>query len=231
MASRRQYLSQAELAEYANITITDPTEADDQISQAEELIDAYVGYQEKDIDGTFYGQVTSATSIKIVDLNPSTQLIQNDNFFAFCEIEVIGGTGAGQRRIITSSSRNEQSITVVSAFSPTLDNTSVFRIYQLGKFPRCQDIVINPNNQAYYKFIPEAVKRATAAQVEFMINQGAAYFASDKADMNRERIGNYEYEKGGSSGMSGRPDYIKLIAPKARTLLRGIRCITGSIEV
>lgn len=229
MASRRGYLTQEELAEFADITITDSAEADDQISKAEELIDAYVGYQEKFFRITRFGQVSTATATTVVDNTTQNSLDQIDDFYKGCEIEIIGGTGVGQRRIISSNNRTNKEVTVVSAWTTTPDSTSAFRIYQLGKFPRRCDVFSASDGTKYYKSIPEAIKRATAAQLEYIINQGAKYFGSDAPDVIAERIGNYSYEKAGASGSSAPAPYVKLIAPTARALLRGIRNLTGRI--
>lgn len=231
MASRRGYVAQDELAEFADITVTDSGEADDQISQAEELIDSFVGSQDKFIKRDYIGQVSSVSGAVITDANATSQLNLTDDFFKGCELEIISGTGAGQRKVISSSDKDDRSVTLVAAFSTAPDTTSHFRIYQLGKFPRAKDVFYSPDGTKVLKSIPEAVKRATAAQVEFFINQGAKFFGSDKADIVSEKIGNYGYEKAGAgSGSGGLPSYAKLIAPKARAFLRGIRIITGRLR-
>lgn len=214
--SRRGYLSQNELAQFADITVTDTTEADDRISQAEEQIDTYVGFQEKFIDENFTGLAQSATSTTLT-LNADHQNIYDINYFLWCEIEIIGGTGAGQRRKITGSTKAGV-VTVDSAWTTAPDSTSYYKIYQLGKFPRTDDVIFDDNDSAesqYYKSIPENVKRAVAAQVEFQVNVGDAYFNTDKADLTSENIGDYSYSKktGGSTN---------LISPKVKLLLRGI---------
>lgn len=226
MASRRGYLSQEELAQYADITINDTTEADDQISMAEELIDAWVGFQDKFQKRDIFGQVSSATATTVTDSTTLNSLDQIDDYFKGAEIEIVGGTGSGQRRVISSSVRSTKTVTVVSNFSTVPDSTSAFRIYQLGKFPRPRDVFSAADGSKYYKSIPEAVKRATAAQVEYIINQGVKYFASEGVDMESERIGNYSYSKGQGGSLS---TLSKLIAPKARALLRGITNRTGRI--
>lgn len=223
MASRRGYLTQAELAQYADITIIDPTEADDQISMAEELIDEYAGFQQKFMQLRVDGLVTVGGSTTFT-LRSTQQNTMNIDFLKGCWIEVIGGTGSGQLRKITGQTLPGL-VTVETAFSPALDTTSYYKIWQLGKFPRHCDVVYNSDTtNTYYKSIPEKVRRAVAAQVEYMINMGSAFFASDKLDLKREKIGDYEYEK--DMGTSGTAD---LIAPKAKMLLKGIRNITGRI--
>lgn len=222
--SRRSYLSQSELAQFANITITDATEADDQISQAEEMIDQYVGAQQRFYPYTLNGKAVSggASTITLSTLHQNTMQI---DYLKWCEIEIIGGTGAGQRRKITGQTYAGV-ITVDSAWSTAPDSTSVYKIYQLGKFPRPKDVFFDgdttPNQ--YYKSIPENVKRAVAAQVEFIIEMGSRFFSSDQIEKQSESIGDYSYTNAANyQGVS------RLIAPKAKMLLRGIRNITGEI--
>jgi hypothetical protein len=219
MASKRQYLSQSELAEYADITITDSSEADDRITQAEELIDSYVGYQCKAVEEVIEGRVASATTTTFTLEASRHQNAYQGNFFLYCEVEIMGGTGSGQRRTITASTYAGV-LTVDSSWSTTPNSTSYYRIYQLGKFPREKESFFDGNvsPQVYVKSIPEAIRRATAAQVQFMITMGDNFFAGNSSTFDSERIGNYEYGRGGGGG-SG--DIAPLIAPKAKMLLRG----------
>lgn len=226
--TKRGYLTIAELQSYANITVTDEAEAYENIEMAEEAIDAYVGFQDKFARSTYLGQVSSVSGTTIFDINDSTHLFMTDGFFTYMVLEVVGGTGAGQMRRIISSDRDNKSVTVGQAFSPQLDTTSVFKIYQLAKFPRVKDVITNREGTAYHKSIPEAVKRATAAQVEYVIQMGDSFFNTDQTDKQSEHIGNYSYSKGGGSG--GGPSTLVLqTAPKARTLLAGIINRTGRI--
>lgn len=228
MSSKRAYLTTAELEEFADITVTDEDEAYDRIGQAEELIDRYVGFQEKAVPLSYDGEVSSATATKLYDAGSGSQLIYNDDYFKGCEVEIIGGTGIGQSRTISGSSKTEKSITVSEAFTTTPDTTSVFRVYQLGKFPRAKDMRTSRDGSKYYKHIPEAVRRAAAAQVQFMIQMGDDYFAGQDADMSSESIGNYSYSQGSAGNQSS---LIKLVGPRVRTLLRGIKNSGGRLVV
>ena len=224
MASRRGYLSQEELAQFADITITDATEADDQIGMAEEVIDDYVGPQDKFIGYELRGLIASGGALTFT-LESIHQSNMEKNYLRGCWIEIIGGTGEGQKRKVTAQTF-EGVVTVEAAFSPALDTTSYYKIWQLGHFPRKNDVEFDGTHtpQQYYKSIPEKVRRATAAQVEYRVNMGDAFFASDKADLQSESIGDYSYSKGqGTTGLA------RLIAPKAKILLRGIINRKGSI--
>lgn len=227
MASRRNYLTESELEEFADITVTNTTEMDDQISQAEEMIDAYVGPQDKFIHDILEGKVSVAGSTTSLTLD--SNYVNNfpyTDYFVGCIVEIIGGTNAGQRKRCTASS--SAGVLTTEAFPSAIDTTSVYRIYQIGKFPRHCDVFSNTYESPtkYYKQIPEAVKRATAAQVQYMIEMGDKFFSTDAIDRNSEHIGDYSYAKGQtSSGVAA------LIAPKAKHLLRGIMNRKGVLIV
>lgn len=218
MASRRQYLSQTELSQYADITITNVTEADDQISQAEEIIDGYLGYQDKGMPDIITGKADSGTANTLTLETGRHHNVFQNNYFVYCECEIVAGTGAGQRQIITSSTYIGV-VTLVANWSTNPDNTSFYKIYQLGKIPRDKDSFYDGIHSPfqYYKSIPEAVKRATAAQVEYMIKQGRNFFSTDATSMQSEKVGDYAYTRS-SNGLGNQA----LVAPKAKVYLRGI---------
>lgn len=221
--SRRGYLSQSELEQMANITVTDATEADDRISQAEEMLDAYVGPQDKYMNHEITGLAAAGASTSIT-LETSQQNTYDIDYFKLCDVEILGGTGAGQRRKCTGSTK--AGVLTVDTWTTTPSTDSFYRITQVGKFPRRCDVetYTSGTNTTYYKSIPEAIKRAVAAQIEYIIEMGDAFFAGDKPDMQSESIGDYSYTKGeGISNIS------KLIAPKAKVLLKGIYNRTGQI--
>jgi hypothetical protein len=215
MASRRGYVTTTEVDALSGLSAS----TDLQISEAEELIDSYVGFQEKFFNGIYQGRATAgnATSLTLADEHRNSV---HDDFFKGMEVEIIGGAGIGQRTIITDSTY--AGVISFATLSTPPDSTSIYKIYQLGKFPRQKDAWFDSENtpNTYYKSIPEAVKRAVAAQVEFMIKMGDAYFQSDKSLFESERIGDYEYDKGSGSGGGGA--MVNMIAPKAKILLRGI---------
>jgi len=223
--SRRGYLSRAELVQFANITINDENEADDQISQAEEIIDGYVGHQNKFLVGSIKGRSSSAGGNTTFYLDTDQLNVFQKNYFKGMEVEILGGTGEGQRRRITASEYASGKITVSDAWDTNPAIGSFFKIYQLGKFPRVQDVnyYSNTDPEQYYKQIPEAVKRAVSAQVEFVIQMTEAFFNTDKSEKESEKISTYAYKKASGQAIGN-----KIIAPKAKNLLRGIRNRTGS---
>jgi hypothetical protein len=220
--SRRGYLSQDELAQFANITVNDETEANDVISQAEEMIDAFVGAQNSFFGNPLTGRAYTGSSSTLT-LETAQQNIYDVDYFALCEVEIIGGTGAGQRKKITGSTKAGV-LTVDSAFSTPPNSTSFYRIYQLGKFPRKEDVTYYSTTEpiAFYKQIPEAIKRAVAAQVEYIIQMDDDYFSTNKGNIQSESLGDYSYTISGAGTNM-------LIAPKAKMLLRGIVNRTGTI--
>jgi hypothetical protein len=211
--SRRGYLSQDELKQFANITIVDPTEADDVISQAEEILDAYIRRSDKFLVGDYRGIATDGTTTTLIDTSSDSRFNFDSGYFIGCEIEIVGGTNAGERRRISGYDKDTREVTVDTAFTATIDNTSVYIITQLGLFPRYKDVF--HLDSIYYKRIPEAIKRATAAQVEYIIEKGDSFFKGG-ADFKSESIDDYRYDRvEGSTGLAA------LIAPKARQFLSG----------
>lgn len=221
MSSRRRYLTQEDLTQFADITITDSTEADDQISQAEEIIDSYVGPQDKFYESEIVGLAQSGSTSGF-KLQTEHITIDQADYFRYCEVEIMGGAGAGQIRTVTASD-GQGNITVDTVFSTALDNTSVYRLYQLAKFPRREDCRYESiHTSKWYKNIPDKVRRATAAQLQYMIDMGDKFFSTDASQRTSESIGDYSYSKG--AGISN-----VLIAPKAKQFLRGITNRTGQI--
>jgi len=222
--SRRGYLSQDELKQFANITIKDATEADDVISQAEEIIDAYCRRAESFIKGQFQGVATGGNAGKttLIDTSGDSYFNYDNGYYIGCEVEIVGGTNVGERRRISGYDKDTKTITVADAFTSQIDTTSVYVIRQLGLFPRYKDVF--HLDSVYYKRVPEAIKRATAAQVEYIIEKGDPFFKGG-ADFQSESIDDYSYNRGeGSTGLAA------MIAPKARQFLSGFINRIGELK-
>ncbi len=214
---------------YATLAVVQETESAAtlaQIDQAEQAIDNYIGQTEKHVPQTFRVEPTSFGTKKVYDVSNNTQLYQRDGYFVNCVIEIIGGTGAGQIRLITASDYDDRSVSITDDWTTQPDTTSFMRIYQLGKFPRARDVQMNNAGTAYYKAIPDAIKQAVVAQVSFIIAKGDGFFESDDTDKDSETIDNYSYSRGGGGAQSSA---VRLLSPRARTLLRGYKNSLGKI--
>jgi hypothetical protein len=135
-------------------------------------------------------------------------------------LHIIGGTNVGEERVITGQDSTTKTITVQKAFTNAIDTTSVYRIYQLAKFPRTQDAKLMEG--VYYKYIPEQIKKATLAQVEYMISMGDDFFVSG-IDKTNENIDGYDYQIP--------RDVRRSVAPKAREYLKGFVNRKGNLIV
>lgn len=200
----------------------------DRIDRAEQAIDDYVGYQCRSVEESFRGTASSSTSTTLVDTNPASQLHIIDGWFQNCIVEIIGGTGKGQRRFISDSSYDNRSVTITDAWDTPPDTTSFYRIYQLAKFPRAgsDDVFTRQDGRRYYKAIPDAVRQAVLAQLEFINAQGDAFFVGNSADVQSESVGNYSYSKANA----GQSATVSALAPRARTLLRGYKNSLGTLN-
>lgn len=251
MSSTRQYIDGTYLTNYLSgqTLSSDYSSVDDLITAAEEYIDAYVGPQQKWFQASsnssgIYTAPDTAESVPMVKevrgrvaqvISPTTFRLQSyqqnvfqEGYFALCNIEIIGGTGAGQTNHVTGS-LFAGDITVESDWDTTpLDTTSVYRIYQLGKFPRQEDVFFDSINQPvrYYKVIPDAVRRAVAAQCVYMNTKGREFFNSDASNMSSEHLGSYSYSR-----KAGTSDRDLFIAPEAKEALKYIKRRTGRINV
>lgn len=214
--TRRKYATVTDCTNYDS-TISTPSIED--ISQAEEFIDSYLGYQCKFLEETLFGRVANPVTGTSFYLEAGRhQNAFQDNRFTYCVVEIVDGTGAGQIRTISASTLAGK-VTIDDAWATNPDTTSHYQIYQLSKFPRNDEgdwyFDGQGTPQAYVKSIPEQITKAVCAQVQFMKTEGANFFATNSTDMASESIGNYSYSRGSSDNIA------PLIAPRAKMLLRG----------
>jgi len=222
MSTRRNYISTAQAGDAT----------DDQIALAEEIIDAYVGYQERFDEHEHTGEATSLVDQTVIDTSSRGHLNRVNDFYKGEILEIISGTAAGEIRFISGSDRDARSITYSGDPITGFAVGDIFKIYQLAKFPREKDVFSRTNDAGivrYYKAIPRQVVDATIAQVAYIIEQGDSYFAGDESDVTSENIGNYGYSRGSASG--NQTALIKMTAPQARHMLKGIKNSLGRIEV
>lgn len=201
------------------------------LTLAEQLIDAYVGYQEKYLPGQIQGEITSLLADEvIVDESPTSVLNQPGivDRYKNCIIEWLSGQRAGDTDVIRASDGDSSSVTYTGNTSQAIAVGDIFRIWQPLKFPRRQDVIVRSTTlSTIYKTIPDAVKQAVYAQVEFIIEQGDDYFTGLDSEVESENIMSYGYSRGSNSGQSAA---VKMVSPKARVLLRGIKNIKGQLH-
>jgi hypothetical protein len=218
--TKRGYITKADLEAYADISVEDDSEAVERMNMAEEIIDDYVGFQNSFMRYDVCGTATGGTTTTLVDTSNSSQINATmANRFSYCTLQIVGGTNAGESRTIISNNTTGV-LTVDSAFSSAIDSTSVYRIYQLAKFPRTTDYQLV--DSIYYKYIPEQIKNACLAQVQYMIEMGDDFFIST-VDKDSESIDGYS--------STVRTGTRRMIAPKARDYLHGIMNRKGKLIV
>lgn len=251
--SRRQYITEQYLLDYlGSQTLSgDFATADDLIEFAEEMIDGYAGPQRKwfQLDSSFIagvytppdyepetpqvkelrGRITQVISPTQYKMETWQQGAYQNGFFSGCNIDIIGGLGAGNSYLIKDSLLDGtitiQNIDYTEPEASVFDLTSVYRIYQLAKFPRDRDVFYNTyqNPTRYYKAVPENVREAVAAQCEYINQMGLAFFISET--LQSEHIGSYSYQRVPRTVS----DVDAQIAPKAKMLLRGYKSRRGTI--
>jgi hypothetical protein len=252
--SRRQYIDSTYLTAYlGGQTLNgDFSSMDSLIEMAEEMIDGYVGPQRKwfQLDSSFIagvftppdyepetpvvkelrGRITQVVSPTQYMIETWQQHAYQNNFFSMCNIDIIAGKGFNTSYLIAASTLDGQiTIKNIDGTDPTqnvFDTTSVYRIYQLGKFPRDRDVFYNTyqNPTFYYKGIPEQIREATAAQAEFINAMGRDYFITER--LTSERIGSYSYSRAAHSVKND-----TLIAPKAKFLMKGYMSRRGTMVI
>lgn len=216
--SRRAYVSSAEIAEYMGVDVS--TITDTLIEQSEQAIDDFLGFTEKYIERAVTGMVSAISSL-VLSLDTLDGTVYYLDYFKNCEIEIVGGTGAGQRKRIASSTSS--TVTVDGAWSTAPIVGSYYKIVQVGQFPRIQDIVIDARTNTIYKLIPEAIRRACCAQYQYIVQMGSAYFTTNSSEYTSESIGDYSYSKNKTPN--------SLMAPKVKTILSSLRRRSGQIVV
>lgn len=219
MATRRQYITESDVEEFSNIDVTVSSEAEDQMNLAEQMVDTYVGFIQKHVSGEYSGLATDGGNDYLIDSTGDTPLDDyEDDYFTYCEVEIIGGTGSGQTRTISAYDKSSNKITVNSDWDTNPDDTSFYVIKQIGKFPRHEDVYQDTNNK-YYKRIPDAVKQGTLAQLEYLLEKGLDFFAG-AVDYKEEELGDYRYTAKNKN---------RNISPHTRQLLKDYVDRTGRL--
>lgn len=203
----------------ADVQSAVPTATSDTLNLAEELIDQYVGPQQSFQSFELIGRVQSSPAANQFNLQANKdQGAYQQDFFKNAEVEIVGGTGAGQiAHVLTNILPGL--VTTYENFSSALDSTSIYKIYQLGKFPRMQDVYLDGYNSPvqYYKPVPIKVRDAVIEQCKFIIKMGANFFITDSYSMDAEVLDKYRYQRKNLAG-----DINLLVSPTSKQLLKGI---------
>lgn len=229
MSTWRGYLNTKQLESLTGLGLDDDA-AVAAINKAEAIVDGYIGYWDKLIDQiegiTQSGNATSIT-LDAADISG----LAGKDYFKGCMIEFLSGDNEGAVAVVTGSTE----LGVVSF--ATQDNAPAagdyYIIRQVGKIPRRGESDMLDQQvsgvRTYFRRIPQALKEAVAAQVEYMQQQGDSFFNSAAIGMDSERIDDYSYNRGEST-KGGKA----MLAPKARQVLsgtgiinRGGRIVTG----
>lgn len=219
MDTARGYLSVKELERYAPGVEGSDDEKKALIERAEALLDSYIGRQDAAVRPL--ADLARAGTADTLQLSANdTQAANGVNYLKGCQIEILDGTGEGQVRSIKSSAL-DGTITVGKNWDDgeTPDNTSYYRISQVGKLPRRGKDLTNDSvggQNRYFRVIPVVVKQAVAAQVEYIQAMGVEYFTGGDSNMQSESSDGYSYTRG-ENGTNGKG----LIAPAVRSLLAG----------
>lgn len=226
------YIRPAELPEilHSMSQVTNEQIAARFISDAEHIIDAYVGPAPR-----FYDARTGLITVTIA--SGDTTLVgdtfgpRRPNYYAKggVYVELVDGTSlVGERRLVIASDAN--GVTLASGFSDTVPAGATFYFVQDSHFPRWvdQDLLGTPR-------MPPELKRATALQVEY----GYLFGSEDQglsepsvADGESTEIQSRSYASGYAESRavgsaSSKRGLALLIAPRARAELRNLLGSTG----
>ncbi len=230
------YLATGKLASHVHTIsgVTNAAQAAVHISDAEKVIDAYLGGAPRfytDLTGTTSAGVASGATAFPSDVFGNRRPDYWAKGGVYVEItDVPSGatTLVGQSRQVSASTDNQ--VTLVSGFDELVPQGSEFMYHQRSAVPRRwdQDRFGSPR-------MPDLLEVATAWQVEFAINDGSEAFGlSDTALASEPTLGvqSRTYGSGYSeSRVPGmRQGLAAFVAPKARLLLQRLRSATGYLR-
>lgn len=230
--SEFNYIRPSELPAFihAMASVTDETLAAKFISDAEQIIDAYVGPSVP-----FYTSLTGTVSANVASgattLPASIWGRRRPNHWAKggVYVELIDGVSAtllGQSRLIVAS--DDEQVTLASGFDEALSaGVAQFFFKQDSKFPRLQD-----QNTLATPRLPDELKRAAAYQVEYGFQFGSQELGLGDPDIADGEAGLVQSRTYGSGYSESRVPNMKqglgyFIAPKARVQLRQLLGATG----
>lgn len=218
--SLRQYTNPARVKSVANdesLVVTDYI-----INLAEEMVDAYCAdYIRPSTSAPFYDvdsflpAVFTGNSVVI----QSTDTLET-NYLKYCVVE-IEDTGT----IYPILNSNNLTLTLDNAENES--GLKDVKIYQLSKFPRLGDTVIE-DNTIVRKTIPQAIRQAASYQAWFIVNRPDLFDNSTEISLyNSESIGRggqYSYTGGSAEQMQFllQKETVlgRLLSPEAKILLQ-----------
>jgi hypothetical protein len=233
--STYNYILPSELAAYIHTmaSVTNEALAATFISDAERVIDAFAGpgpqfYQR--LGGDTAALVASGATTLTSDIFGS----RRPDYWAAggAYIHIVSAADAslnGERRLVVGSA-NPNTVTLASGFGAALAAGAQFQFQQESAFPRIwdQDTWGNPD-------MPELLKAAVAAQVEYGIIYGSEAFGLGDTNIVADTNGDVTSRSYGSgyseSRDARRRDGMAVwIAPRARVLMRRLLASTGKLR-
>lgn len=227
------YILPAELPRFIHkmSSVTNETTAARFISDAERLVDAYVGPGPR-----FYfdeqGDITTDMASGAVVVTSSIWSSRRPNYWAQggVYVRLIGPAGLasgliGQERLVIAS--DGESVTLASGFDVAVPAGTEFSFRQVSSFPRLwdQDPFGTPQ-------LPFLLKQGVAAQVEYGIFFGSEAFGLGDESVVTDEGGDVQSRTYGTgyseSRDTRRRDGLAVwVAPKTRALLRQLLSSTG----
>lgn len=227
MATIRGYLTDKQ---FQNITGADSlgTDADLIIAKAEAIIDGYIGNWQPHFNEIV--TVPSSAQAGEITLNAQDRAsLPGVDYLKGLAVEFLNGEAAGETRIIESQG-SDGVITFDQEFSDEPADGDIVRIYQAGKVPRrgTDDVISREviNERIYIRNIPQPLREAVAAQIQYMQELGDEFFDGQASSLDSESMQSYSYQRG-ESAKGGKA----MVAPKVRQLLAGTGIINRTAQI
>lgn len=232
--SRFNYLGTSGLAELIPTMsgVTDHALAADFISDAEKMIDAYVGPFPKfycDLTGTLDAQLASgATTVSgssFGNRRPNYWAV-GGHYLVICDVPGSPTSALiGTKRLIVASTSG--TVTLASGWTVAVPSGTSYYTTQESRFPRWCD-----SDPWGTPKLPDLLDQAVAWQVEYGIQFGSESYGlgdSSVATGDSELITNRSYGSGYSEGRSvdARRGLAVWVAPKVRAIMRRLTNTTG----
>lgn len=234
------YISPTELPTYIHTMsgVTDEALAATFISDAERVIDAFIGPAPR-----FYADLTvqvAAVASGATTVVSTTFGSRRPNYWAqggvYLEVLDVPDAPAssliGEKRLIVASQSGQ--VTVATAFGDAVPVNTLMMIHQESKFPRAWD-----SDPLATPRLPEELKVAVAYQVEYGIHFGSEEFGLGDSNIStgeEDEIQSRTYGSGYSESkrspvamVDARMGIARWVAPKARMILRGLLQATGRL--